>query len=487
MRAMNAQTGSGSRRARYAGPSFLVWFTVALVPVSAADYTALDRYIAQPDSSYGYELTRTVQTGRSTAYQIQLTSQSWLTPAEVDRIEWRHWVTIFRPERLDTSTALLFINGGSNTTTAPAIDPLLITAAEAAGAVVINLSQVPNQPITFTGESRARSEDSLIAYTWDRFLKTGDERWPARLPMTKAAVRAMDAVTSFLSGLRDKPFEVTNFIVVGGSKRGWTTWTTAAVDSRVVAIAPIVADVLNMEAAFVHHWRSYGFWAPAVRDYEEAGLMSWFGTPQLHGLREIEDPYEYRERLSLPKYLIHSTGDQFFLPDSSQFYFNELPGEKYLRYVPNTDHRMATPEAVLNLLAWFRALVLNQPRPRFYWRVDRANGTMTVRVLDKPAKVLLWEATNPDARDFRLETIGPAWHSRPLTDENGTYRISVPAPERGWTAFLVELTFPGGTPGLPLVFTTEVVVAPDVYPFEAPPGTNAAARRPTKLNWTLKH
>jgi hypothetical protein len=44
-----------------------------------------------------------------------------------------------------------------------------------------------------------------------------------------------------------------------------------------------------------------------------------------------------------------------------------------------------------------------------------------------------------------------------------------PRPGQGWTAFFVELTFPG--PGnLPLVFTTEVVVAPDVYPFPAPPG-----------------
>lgn len=35
------------------------------------------------------------------------------------------------------------------------------------------------------------------------------------------------------------------FFVAGGSKRGWTTWDLAAVDTRVAAIAPIVAPVLS--------------------------------------------------------------------------------------------------------------------------------------------------------------------------------------------------------------------------------------------------
>ena len=59
------------------------------------------------------------------------------------------------------------------------------------------------------------------------------------------------------------------FVVSGASKRGWTTWTTAAVDKRVVAIIPIVIDLLNVEPSFEHHWQAYGFWAPAIKDYVE--------------------------------------------------------------------------------------------------------------------------------------------------------------------------------------------------------------------------
>ena len=42
----------------------------------------------------------------------------------------------------------------------------------------------------------------------------------------------------------------------------------------------------------------------------------------------------------MPKFMVYAAGDQFFLPDSSRFYFDDLKGEKYLRYVPNTDHSL---------------------------------------------------------------------------------------------------------------------------------------------------
>jgi PhoPQ-activated pathogenicity-related protein len=203
------------------------------------------------------------------------------------------------------------------------------------------------------------------------------------------------------------------------------------------------------------------------------GIMNWFGTPQMASLQEIEDPYQYRDRLALPTYQMASTGDQFFVPDSPRYYFSDLPGEKYLRFVPNTDHGLASLDAVANLVSWFRAVTQNYPRPRFYWRADRKAGTLTVRVVDTPSQVMLWQASNPKARDFRLESIGPAWTSTPLSGTNGIYTATVTA-DQGWSAFFVELTFPGPA-DTPLVFTTEVVVTPDVYPFDAPPGWGTAS------------
>src|SRR6185503_14933769 len=106
-----------------------------------------------------------------------------------------------------------------------------------------------------------------------------------------------------------------------------------------------------VEPSFQHYWEAYGFWAPAVGDYVCMLLMDWSGSPEYRALMKIEEPFEYRERMTLPKFLINSSGDQFFLPDSAQFYFDRLPGVKYLRYVPNSDHSLRGSDALTTLLA----------------------------------------------------------------------------------------------------------------------------------------
>jgi PhoPQ-activated pathogenicity-related protein len=433
--------------------------------------TALDHYVHAPDASYSYELVETTKREGATIHRLEMTSQTWRTEAEVDRPEWVHWLTIIRPETVRHTTGLLFIGGGSNDGKPPRIDAGLARVAVATESVVAELRMVPNQPLTFAGQEKGLYEDALIAYTWDQFLRGGDDQWPARFPMTKSAVRAMDTVSAFASTTEGGNVSVERFVVSGASKRGWTAWTTAATDRRVVAVIPIVIDLLNIDPSFTHHWRAYGFWAPAVKDYEDVDIMAWRGTPRFQALMKLVEPYEYRDRLTIPKFIINSTGDQFFLPDSSQFYFRDLKGEKYLRYVPNTDHSLRDSDALASLTAYYQALLENTPRPRFRWSAAN-NGSIRVRTTDRPAEVKLWQATNPKARDFRLETIGAAYTSTPLEDRgNGTYIARVQRPASGWTAFFVELTYPTAGPH-PLKFTTDVHVLPDRLPYPPPkPGS----------------
>jgi PhoPQ-activated pathogenicity-related protein len=418
------------------------------------------------DTNYSFHLVRSIPGKEETTCILEMTSQAWLTTNEVDRPLWKHWMILVRPDKVSTSKSLLFISGGANDGKEPqGADTGLAKIALTTRSIVTELKMVPNQPLVFSGETEGRTEDAIIAYTWDKFLRTGNEKWPARLPMTKAAVRAMDTVIAFCASPEGGHTTVDSFVVAGGSKRGWTTWTTAAVDMRVIAIIPIVIDVLNIEPSMLHHYAAYGFWAPSIKDYTALRIMDWTGTPQYRALMRIEEPYQYKKRFTMPKFLINASGDQFFLPDSSQFYFDELPGVKYVRYVPNADHSLKGSDARESLLAFYNAVLYQQPLPQLSWKFE-PDGSIRVETRDKPSEVKLWQTTNPDSRDFRLETFGPKWESSPVSDQGtGVYLGKVSAPAKGWTAFFVELTFPSGCQA-PFKFTTQVRVLPDTLPYK---------------------
>ncbi|HWR53406.1 MAG TPA: PhoPQ-activated pathogenicity-related family protein, partial [Bryobacteraceae bacterium] len=427
-------------------------------------------------AAYSWSLVETVPGEGYQQFVLRMNSQTWRTAAEVDQPLWKHWLTIYVPQNAKATTGLLFIGGGSKSEQTPLKpDPFLVEMAKVTGSVVASLRDIPNEPLTFKQEGKPRTEDEIIAYTWRKYLETGDEKWPLRLPMTKAVVRAMDTITAFCGGGPAGGIKVDRFFVAGASKRGWTTWTTAAVDDRVIGVAPVVIDLLNIVPSFQHHYRAYGFWAPAIKDYQDMGIMQATDTGEYRNLMRLVEPYSYRDRYKFPKYIVNSSGDQFFLPDSSQFYFDDLPGEKYIRYVPNTDHSLKDSDAREGLIAYYDALLRDVPRPRFSWTFER-DGSLRVITRDQPSDVKVWYATNPKARDFRLETIGKAYQAaRPQLLRPGTYVARVPKPEAGWTAFFVELTFPSGGK-YPFKFSTPVRVIPDTLPYEWPPKKAASAK-----------
>ena len=443
---------------------------------------ALERYVASPDPSHRWKAITALPGDGYTTHLIELVSQRWRDQGEVDRPRWQHQLKLVVPDEIEKDTALLVIAGGSNDKPAPAsANSLLGIAAMMTRSVTAELRLVPNQPLTFAGETDPRAEDGIIAYSWDKYLRTGDETWPLRLPMTKSVVRAMDAITGFCRSRAGRRVEIGRFVLAGASKRGWTAWTAAAVDRRVAAVVPVVIDLLNIEASCEHHYRAYGFWAPAIRAYQASGIMRWAGTAELAALLQIEDPFAYRARLSMPKFMINSAGDQYFLPDSSKFYFDALLGQKYLRYVPNTDHSLKGSDARESVLAFYHAIVAGQPRPKFSWSFA-PDGVIEIRTAERPLAAVLWQAANPEARDFRLEAIGPAYRSSALEPVgDGTLRARVSEPTRGWVAYFVELTFPSRGP-FPFKFTTQVRVAPDTLPFGLPPEKMSAAREAAEIS-----
>jgi len=463
-----------------------------------AQQTALDRYVAKPDPAYVWKLAGTVRGAEHTAFILELTSQTWRSSAEVDRPVWKHWLTIVRPDTVTTNKALLFIGGGSNTDPQPkGPSDRLVTFATETRSVVAELGMVPNQPLFFAdSKDKGRVEDDLVAYSRVKQIQTGDDYWLVRLAMVKSGVRAMDAVQEFMASDAGGRVKIDQFVVSGGSKRGWTSWLVGAVDKRVIAIMPVVIDALNSEAITRHQYEAYGFFSPALQDYVNHHLFpDKIGTPEYQHILAIEDPLNYlgRERLrSIPKYLVNASGDQFFLPDNSQFYYGRIQGEKYLRYVPNAKHNLAGSDASQSLLAYYQAVLTGHQRPQFSWVKEKDGslvvtigerathlgkpGSPAVTVMDKPREVNLWQATNPKARDFRLDIIGSAYKSTPLKEEKaGVYVGRVPKPEQGFTAFFVELVYDSGGK-YPFKFTTEVSVVPDVLPFKFEDAGKQAAK-----------
>jgi PhoPQ-activated pathogenicity-related protein len=448
-----------------------VFLLVASVQATAEE-TALDRYVAAPDAVYSWKLAQTIKGEGYTTYVLDLTSQTWRSEKDVDRPVWKHWLSIVKPDQVKRKTAFLFIGGGSNRDKMPGQAPARVAElATYTDSVVAELGTVPNQPLFFTdSKEEGRSEDNLIALTRVKYMQTHDPNWLVRLAMVKSGVRAMDAMQEFLASEGGGKLKIDSFVVAGGSKRGWTTWLVGAVDNRVIAIVPLVIDALNSEVITRHHFEAYGFFSPALKDYVRHGLFPHkVGTPEYREILQIEDPYNYRHRprLNIPKFIINASGDQFFLPDNSQFYYDELPEEKHLRYVPNAKHNLEGSDARESLAAFYEAVLDGTPRPKFTWKKE-SDGTLRVTVQDKPSEVNLWQATNPNARDFRVDTIGKAYTSTSLAPAaDGSYVARVDNPKSGFTAFFVELVFPTGKK-YPLKFTTEVSVVPDVLPFKMP-------------------
>jgi PhoPQ-activated pathogenicity-related protein len=426
--------------------------------------TPLDEYVGKADPTYAWKIVKTIPSDGYSTFIVDMQSQRWRSVPEVDRPVWQHWLIIVKPQTVKHTTALLTIGGGRNDSPAPeAASPQNVRVAKATNSVVAELRMVPNQPLVFNGDGQARTEDDLIAYGWVKFMDTRDPTWLPRLPMVKSAVRAMDTVTEILASEPGGKTAVNKYVVAGGSKRGWTTWLTGAVDRRVVALIPIVIDVVNVRACGINHFCSYGFWAQAIGDYTRHRIQERRDTPEYAELLRIVDPYFYRDRLTMPIFVINAAGDQYFPPDSSKFYFGDLQGVKVLRYVPNADHSLRGSDAQDSILAFYQAILNKTSLPKFTWKI-LADGALQVQPEDTPAEVNLWQATNPKARDFRLVSIGAAYKkSRLERTPNGAYVAKVATPATGWTAFFVELVFDRGGE-VPFKFTTQVQIVPDILP-----------------------
>ena len=429
-------------------------FILVLFPVIvSAQITVLDEYVYPGDSLYSYTITAVHDSIGYDIYRIRMISGTWLDSTLVDTWIWEHDINVYVPDVIKSESGFVLIVGGSidSNPVDPDVDAIFGQVAIESGTVLAGILQVPMQPLTFTDEIEERSEDEIIAYGWAEFLlDTTNTEWICHLPMTRASVRTLDVVQDLMSDIRPD-VEVNDFFITGASKRGWTTWLVAAAENgplgqgRVSSVLPIVIDVLSVKENLIHHFDVYGFWSFALDDYFEMGIMDWLYTPEFVRLNEICDPYEFLERYTMPKFVVNASGDEFFLPDSWRFYYDDLPDPKWLRYVPNVGHSMENSEVevLVEMFAVYCALAAGDTIPEYSWEILEDN-TIMLETAEEDIEVTLWQATNPDARDFRDPTVGDAWWETTLEDQGGgVYLGIVDPPEEGWKAYLVDVKFNG--------------------------------------------
>ena len=442
-------------------------------------------YLQKPDNHYHWQAAKPSEQTvifadkkkTITTHSIEMASQRWPVDQKhsVNHPVWMHRVTVYQPEKVVHDSALLFINGGRlySENDKPLITKQSLNndldfayIAALTQSIVIDLKDVPNQYLQFS-DQKPLKEDALVAYTWEEFIKDPDENafMPLSLPMVKATQRAMDTVQTFMGKHKLK---INRFVLSGLSKRGWAAWLTAAMDNRVIAVVPMVIDVLNLQTAMDHHYQSYGRWAPAVKDY--SNILTRLHSKPLTQLMQVVDPIHYVQQLKLPKYIVSAANDDFFLPDASRHYFGDLKGNTWLRTLPNARHYIASTDNQLitdTLASFYGSVIEQRPMPSVHWELKGNDLRVTSTIPPKSAK--LWTAVNPEARDFRLTPDNPTvkpFSAKDLTVKcNNVCRIkvSIANQQKGWKASFVELEF-ANPPFKNFTVTTQLFITPDSFP-----------------------
>lgn len=415
--------------------TLLVLLASPAVGFSAPDPTAtpteLTDYVAKKDDSFSWKLADKKDTDAGTVYEIDLISQTWQS------IKWDHKLQVFVPKGAKPQATMVLWNQGGKPNATSGVLGLQI--AERVKAPVAFLYGVPKQPL-FGG----KTEDALIAETFVQYLETKDGSWPLLFPMVKSVVKAMDALQAFAK--EEWKFEVKSFVVTGASKRGWTSWLTAATgDKRVKAIAPIVIDTLNMPVQMKNQVAAFGKPSEMIKDYTERKLVPIPDTPDAKKLWQMIDPWVYREKLTVPKMIINGANDPYWPLDALNSYWDDLKGDKWVLYVPNAGHDLRETDkdgkkdllplrAVNTLAAFGRCQVFDLPMPGLSWVCDEKAGVCRLEVTSaaKTTGMKIWSAES-DTRDFR--------QARWTEDAAAKFPATVKAPEKGFRAFYAETEY----------------------------------------------
>lgn len=263
-----------------------------------------------------YTLINTAPLAQVVVRHYELLSQHWSPDDMVTPAQWRHNVDIYIPETAKEHHALVVVNNGINydkgvqITGKPGDFPqeTLASISRDTNTIVISVSDIPNQYLTFQDDKKPLKEDESVSRSWALFMEAPEKRelMPLNIPMVTALSQAMRLAKKELT-----QWNINSFIITGISKRGWTTWLSAIADPDVEAIVPFAIDLLDIDASLEHIYQSYGGnWPITFYPYYQQGIDEKIKSPTFTQLRQIIDPLRYlntiyQPRLAIPKYIIN--------------------------------------------------------------------------------------------------------------------------------------------------------------------------------------
>lgn len=395
------------------------------------DKPKLLKYVEKEDKAYKWEkVSKTGIIGGATAYELKLTSQVW------QKITWKHTLYLVLPREMkkDPTHVFLLIVGSGGRRGELVLAGQIANQVKAPFAI---LHDIPNQPLF-----GKLYEDDLIAHTFLKYMETKDPTWPLLFPMTKGAVKAMDAIEEFLK--KELKTEVKGFVTSGASKRGWTTWLTAAVDKRVKAIVPMVYDNLDLAAQMRHQKDTWGEFSAMIRPYTKRNIPQMLLSKDIHAkkLAAMVDPFTYRDRITVPKLILIGTNDKYWPLDAANLYYDKLKGEKYILYVPNAGHGL-NASIFPTVVAFFKKARGKLKFPELTSSFVEIEKDIYVGVDSdmKPKALYAWTAKS-QTKDFRKAK----WERRgfdivALDKVTGIVLATFKKPAKGYMAIFAEAVY----------------------------------------------
>ena len=127
----------------------------------------------------------------------------------------------------------------------------------------------------------------------------------------------------------------------------------------------------------------------------------------------------------MPKLIINGTNDFYWATDALNLYWNGIPADKWVLYVPNAGHNLRRqdrpqPDQLNDLIdglaAFSRHQISGTPMPNLSWKHENVNGKLrlTIAATPAPTGARLWIAQTPTT-DFRTAK----WSEQEVSLSNG--------------------------------------------------------------------